>query len=298
MKLESIVDEVNRRLGELEFPPNVRDASVHLLKAGGKRMRPVMLVLCAEICGGKMDDVMPAALAVELIHNFTLVHDDIMDGSMMRRGIETVHVKYGVPMAILAGDSLFSKAFEMVAECRAAESAKLECIKILSSACMEICEGQAMDLLFEGRDNVTQHDYVEMASKKTGSLWEASARIGAVLCGGDQEPLGRFGRKVGIGFQIYDDVLGIVGNEKVIGKNKNDLIRGKKTLPVIHAISKGYSIRDLISDARIMEECVEYATNVARMWVEEGKKELEKFEDGEAKKLLMQLADYAVSRRF
>ena len=220
-------------------PPGLYRAAAHLIRHGGKRLRPRMAEASAQVFGGSARQ---AAAAVEMIHNFTLIHDDIMDNDERRHGVPSVHKKYGQPLAILAGDVLFSKAFEQIASAgtpaRAAESARR-----LARACVEVCEGQALDMaMAESPRLPSVNQYLGMVGKKTAALFEVSCALGAIAGGArarGTEDMAAFGRNLGVAFQITDDLIGVLGDPRKTGKPVgNDLREGKKSLPVIAALGR------------------------------------------------------------
>jgi geranylgeranyl diphosphate synthase type I len=194
--------------------------------------------------GGTAKDAMPAAAAIEMIHNFTLVHDDIMDNDEMRHGVPTVHTKFGMPLAILAGDVLFSKAFETVSIGNITSSnmsAKL--VAKLAKACVDVCEGQVLDIrMAESKKIPHKSDYIKMVEKKTSALFEVSCAMGAICANAkdkDVVNLASFGKNLGVAFQITDDFIGVLGDPKITKKPVgNDLREGKKSLPILLAIQK------------------------------------------------------------
>ncbi len=212
-------------------PENLYTASSHIITAGGKRVRPLLCILACRAVGGSDGDALSTASALELIHNFTLIHDDIMDNDNLRRGKKSVHRVYGQATAILAGDLLFSKAFELCDN---------RTTKILARASARICEGQEMDISFEDRVDVTEQQYIEMIEGKTAVLLEAAARAGAVVGKGSEdeiENLASYGLNVGLAFQIKDDLLGVTADEEKLGKPVgSDVIKGKKNLLIIKAL--------------------------------------------------------------
>jgi Geranylgeranyl pyrophosphate synthase len=222
-----------------KLPEKLYDTSAYLILAGGKRSRPILAMKVCEFLNGDEDRAIPLAISLELIHNFTLLHDDIMDKDNMRRGVKTAHVVYGEPFAILAGDTLFSLAFENIAENYESTIAKRISLEIAKMT-REICEGQALDMLFEKRNDVKEEEYMDMIYKKTARLFESSARCGAIVANAEKEEvakMARLGKNLGMGFQLADDVLGLMGKEEKIGKHiGNDIRRGKKTLIAIHAL--------------------------------------------------------------
>jgi len=191
-------------------PEPIYAASRHLCLAGGKMVRPLLCMISCEAAGGKRMAAAKTAAAIELIHTFTLIHDDIMDEDDMRRGQPSVHKLYGIPTAILAGDLLFSKAFEICDR---------RTFRLLARATGEICEGQELDISFEKRTDVTEDEYMEMIRKKTAVLLEAACEAGAVVGDGtceEIETLASFGLFIGIAFQIQDDILGVTADEEKI----------------------------------------------------------------------------------
>src|SRR5512137_1111436 len=186
-------------------------ASAHLLAAGGKRLRPAVVMLAADaVKPGSSDELLDAALALEITHTFTLIHDDIMDDDNLRRGVQTVHTKWDMPTGILAGDVLYARAFEYICLTTATDAAKVRAVTMLAKACADICAGQHMDMSFEHRNDVAESEYLEMVRKKTGVLYAAAAGIGAVLAGGSAvqvKALYTFGINIGTAFQIQDDLI-------------------------------------------------------------------------------------------
>jgi geranylgeranyl diphosphate synthase type I len=265
MELEAYLDSVARQVDSLinrafgESSSDLDRAGSHLLLAGGKRLRPAVVMLSADaVKHGSSSDILPAALALELIHTFTLVHDDIMDDDSMRRGVPTVHTKWDIPTGILAGDVLYARAFEFLCIAIATENAKVRAVSMLARACAEICAGQHMDMSFEKRLDVSEDEYLEMVRKKTGVLFAAAAGIGAILAGGNAhqaKALYQFGLNTGIAFQIQDDLIDFLSPSDRSGKDRaSDLRKGKQTLIWIKAREKGIDLsqykRDL-SDTEI-----------------------------------------------
>ncbi len=313
-KRAKIVDESIPKFLPITPPDELYNAMRHLLDAGGKRLRPSALFLAAEAVGGKPENVVPAAVAIELVHNFTLIHDDIMDEADLRRGLPTVHKKWGVSRAIIAGDALYSKAFEILS-CTKSEPARLvESLELMSKTCTDICEGQWMDMNFATRKDVTEEEYMRMVEKKTAVLFATAVKIGATLSGANNEmarALWDFGRMTGVGFQIYDDVIDLITPEEILGKAQGgDIIEGKRTLIVIHALSKGITIDALGKSNATKSEVsaallalkesgsIDYAMNKAVSFVEEGKAALKVLPDSEARKILIGLADYMIERKY
>lgn len=221
-------------------PASLYEPSSYILNSGGKRLRPLLVLLSTKAVGGKFENAYNAAAAVEMLHNFTLVHDDIMDNADKRRGRLTLHKKYDHNTAILAGDSLLSIAYEyLLKDCNG--NAR-EVISSFTHGLIEVCEGQSLDTDFELRKNVSLSEYILMIKKKTAAMAEMCCRIGALLGGGTYayvNALGNYGLNLGIAFQIQDDLLDISADEKKFGKTiGGDLVEGKKTFLFLEALEK------------------------------------------------------------
>lgn len=320
----TLVDEIKKRsvhvdaaideLLPVAHPEELYKASRYLVDAGGKRLRPAVLILVAEATGSDLKSVLPAAVAVELVHNFTLIHDDIMDKDDVRRGRPAVHMIWGEAGAILAGDTLYSKAFSILSKVQNEPSRILKCMDILSKTCTEICEGQWLDMDFEKREKVSKAEYIEMVEKKTSVLYAAAAKIGALLGGASDETaeaLSEYGRLIGIGFQMYDDVLDMITPQEVLGKVRgSDLMEGKHTLIIIDAFEKGVKLdifgkgeatqEETDEAVRTLTECgsIDYVKNLAISYINEGKAKLDALQDCPEKELLLQIADYMISRKY
>src|SRR5713226_6412230 len=226
-------------------PRDLYKAASYLIEHGGKRLRPYMVVKSCELLGGNIRQAMPAAAAIEMIHNFTLVHDDIMDNDEVRHGVPTVHVRFGIPIGILAGDLLFSKAFETISTAFAAipKDVGLALVSNLAKACCDVCEGQVLDItMAQSKKIPSESQYIKMIEKKTSSLFVASCAMGAISAKRterDVRRLSTFGRNLGAAFQIIDDLIGIIGDPKVTKKPVgNDIREGKKSLPILMAIRR------------------------------------------------------------
>ncbi|GBD10017.1 (2E,6E)-farnesyl diphosphate synthase [Candidatus Thermoflexus japonica] len=209
---------------------------------GGKRVRPMLCLLACAACGGDPARALPAAAAIELLHNFSLIHDDIQDRSETRRGRPTVWALWGIAQAINAGDALFTiahRALWRLRERGVPAERILEVAERFDAACLMLTRGQHFDLLFEGAERVSLEEYLEMIRGKTAALLRAAAGIGARLADGPAEDLEAFGEALGMAFQIQDDLLGIWGDPVVTGKSAADDLRTrKKTLPVIFAMER------------------------------------------------------------
>jgi geranylgeranyl diphosphate synthase type I len=317
-KNSTIVDkEINESLSEV-CPGKLQDASKHLI-TGGKKIRPSLVLLSCEAVGGSVDSALKTAAAVELIHTFSLIHDDIMDKDDMRRGKPSVHVKWGEPMAILTGDTLFSKAFETILE-TGIDGVTYErvvgALKTVVDSCTKICEGQAFDMCFEGNFEVTEVEYMNMIYMKTAALIAAASKAGAILGGGTPQQVEAFeeyGKLIGLAFQIQDDYLDVVSSEEDLGKPVgSDIVEGKMTLMVVNALSKASpeDKKELISILKAHEDTdvgraieilekydsIKYTYNISLNNVEKAKKLLDVVEDSDAKQSLIMLADFVLHR--
>lgn len=253
--LSSIEIELQRQIARLDEPrtqPLHEMLAYHMGWAGegagaetqGKRLRPLLVLLTTAACNAKWEHALPAAAAIELIHNFSLIHDDVQDNSPLRRGRPTVWKKWGVAQAINAGDALFVLAHMALSALRenfTAEQA-FRSEQVIHNVCLDLTRGQFLDLHYEGCDDLTLEDYWTMIAGKTAALFSASAQVGAILgaAGEAAEQAYRdFGHYLGLTFQVQDDILGIWGDSARMGKsNESDLVSGKKSLPVLHGLSR------------------------------------------------------------
>lgn len=208
-------------------------------EATGKRIRPLLLLLCTAACSSAWEPALPAAAAVELVHNFSLVHDDIQDNSDRRRGRPTTWVKWGAPMAINVGDALFVIANQAITDLKEyyAPDIILQAAEILQNTCLDLTRGQFLDMSYEARMDLGVDDYWPMVAGKTAALLSACCHIGSLLGGADeakQQAYRSFGHYLGVAFQVQDDILGIWGDEAMTGKSAaSDLVEGKNSLPVL-----------------------------------------------------------------
>lgn len=311
--------EIEKALDSVD-PENLYDASKHLIKAGGKKIRPALVLLTAEAVGGNIEGAYKTAAAVELIHTFSLIHDDIMDEDEMRRGKPSVHTLWGEPMAILAGDILFSLAFELVAQTQVDDVPPSRVIKALNTvvdACIKICEGQACDMSFEEKFDVGESEYLNMIYKKTAALIAAATKSGAILGGGTAEQveaLSQYGELIGMAFQIQDDYLDVVSEEEELGKPVgSDIVEGKMTLMVVHTLSAASpeDKEELISILKSGDESntqraidifnkygsIDYTRDIALDNVNRAKDLLDVLDDSPAKEALYDLADFMLQRK-
>lgn len=237
------VDAYLRKVATQSEPVTLYEPIRYIVSGGGKRLRSLLIMFACEAVGGKSAAALHAGAAVELLHTFTLVHDDIMDHADSRRGKQTVHKKWDENVAILAGDALLCLAYRILLR---TSSSNIQSISTLfTEGVLEVCEGQTYDKEFEERDGVTVDDYLLMISKKTGALFAMSAQIGGLIGGAknaEVRALKRYGEYIGRAFQIQDDLLDILGNEATLGKSiGGDLQEGKKTFLLLHAASHAHS---------------------------------------------------------
>lgn len=219
-------------------PQKLYSASQYILDIGGKRVRPVCVLMANELFGHIMEDAFEVATAVELFHNFTLVHDDIMDKAPMRRGMETVHSRFGESTALLAGDVMLVKAYDYINLIQ--PQYKRAILALFNKTAAEVCEGQQLDMNFEAEDNVNFSDYARMIALKTSVLLGACLQMGAIIGGsglGNQQHLFDFGKMLGMAFQVQDDYLDAFGDPKKFGKQPGgDILSNKKTFLLLHAL--------------------------------------------------------------
>ncbi len=330
---EQVNDAIDVEL-PLTEPERLYEASRYLLKAGGKRLRPTVTLLVAEALAdedpaaldyrafpthsGESVDLMKAAVSIEIIQSFTLIHDDIMDDDDLRRGVKAVHNQYDTETAILAGDTLYSKAFEIMADVGGKPVNTLKIMRRLSSTCTKICEGQSLDVAFESRDDLTPEEYLEMVERKTAVLYGSAAAVPALLLGADDEvveAMYSYGVASGKAFQIQDDVLDLTVPSEELGKQRgSDLVENKETLITLHARQQGVDVDGLLSDSTVesvteaeidaavetLEDAgsIDYAREMAEELTAKSKKQLDVLPDNEASELLADIAEYLISRGY
>ena len=302
-------------------PNNLQEASIYLTKAGGKMLRPALAVLTSEAVGGNKENAFKAGAAIELIHTFSLIHDDIMDDDDMRRGMPSVHKVWGEDVAILAGDTLFSKSFEIILSSNPEDIDPYQINQALATvadACVKICEGQALDMSFEDRYDVAEDEYMEMIFKKTGALIAGATKVGAIMGGASQDVVDamyEYGRLIGLAFQIQDDYLDLASDEETLGKPiGSDIVKGKMTIIAINALSasEGSDYDDLLEilkkednsqeDIDLAIElfnkygAIENARTLALESVDKAKEVLEILPDSSSKQALADIADFVLER--
>lgn len=240
----------------------------YILKLGGKRQRPVLVLTACELFGGDMESALDAALAIEIFHNFTLVHDDVMDNAFHRRGQATVHEKYSLNHAILSGDVMMLKAIHLLNSLSA--DCVMEILRVFNDSAIRLCEGQQMDMNFEQETTVDAAEYLKMISMKTGALIEAALVIGGLIGGCNQKQkneLQQLGYALGLAFQIRDDLLDAFGDEHKTGKMcGGDILNNKKTLlNIITRESKGNEIDKLLFSSLSPQDKI----TTVKLWMEQ-----------------------------
>lgn len=238
-KFEYLTHQFNEFLEKQDFsrkPAELYDPIDYTLKLGGKRIRPVMALLATDCFGGNIEDTLHAALGIEIFHNFTLLHDDIMDDAPLRRGETTVYKKWNSNIAILSGDTMFALAYEYITQTKSEYLAHI--LKVFNRTAIEVCEGQQYDMNYESEE-ITIADYMQMIKLKTAVFLGASLKIGAIIANAnadDIENIYQFGENLGTAFQLQDDLLDIFGNEDKFGKKAGgDIITNKKTFLYLKA---------------------------------------------------------------
>lgn len=248
------VERSLRSLVRTPAPTTLYDPARYVLEGGGKRVRSVLLLAACRGVGGSTSDALPASVAIEVLHNFTLVHDDIMDHASTRRGRPTVHTRWDANIAILAGDAMVALAYEALT--RTPGRRVREAVRLFTEGLLVVCEGQAYDKEFETRRNVTLREYIRMIDRKTGRLIAVAAELGGIIGGAtarQRRALRLYGSLVGRAFQIQDDVLDIMADEAEFGKRiGGDLVEGKKTFLLLRALERacGRDRRELMRVVR------------------------------------------------
>ncbi|MCO5248366.1 MAG: polyprenyl synthetase family protein [Chitinophagales bacterium] len=301
-------------------PDELYQPNNYFLGMGGKRIRPVLVLLGSHLYNQQYQTVLPASIAIEYFHNFSLIHDDIMDNAPLRRGQTTVHEKYGNNTAILSGDALLVFAYKYIS--KVPEQHLKEVLEIFTQTAIEVCEGQQLDMNFETQEVVTEEEYIEMICKKTSVVIAAGLKIGAIIGGApvsDTEALYQYAIHLGLAFQIQDDILDCYGNEELVGKQPGgDIIQNKKTLLLIRAkreeeIVKSQELEQILNDTSIQNKEKIKATlkifdkhgilasveNTRDKYIASAISYLDKTSlSTEKKKILLQLIDYLVRRDY
>lgn len=244
--VEELLQTLERHLEKLNLPDTPCDLYQpirYTLAMGGKRMRPTLLLMACELFGGDIKQAMDAAQGIEVFHNFTLLHDDIMDNAPLRRGQPTVHAKWNANVAILSGDVMFVKAVQLMMQ--VPNEVLRPVLEVFNKAAIEVCEGQQLDMDFEQRADVTIAEYEHMITLKTAVLLGAALQIGAVIAGANTkqaQQLYDLGKSIGVAFQLQDDILDVYGNAATFGKQVGgDILANKKTYLLLKALEKADS---------------------------------------------------------
>lgn len=285
----------------------------YIIDSGGKRLRPLIVALSARASGYEGRDHIELAAVVEFIHTATLLHDDVVDGSELRRNRETANAVWGNEASVLVGDFLYSRAFEMMVAI-----GNMRVMDILSRATNRIAEGEVLQLLNCNDPDTTEHRYMEVIKRKTATLFEAGTRLGAVLAGSDravEDRLAEYGQCLGVAFQLVDDALDYRGTEEELGKHcGDDLAEGKPTLPVIRAMEAGSDeqraklrraietggLEDIAGVLEAIESTrsIDYTIELARTYARNAKDSLSVLKDSSQRRALEAIADFAVVRTF
>ena len=293
--------------------PLIPQLAGHVIAAGGKRLRPMLTLASARLCGYRGRRHMALAACVEFIHTATLLHDDVVDDSRLRRGLQTANSLWGNKPSVLVGDFLFSRAFQVMVQ-----DGSLEVLRILSDASAVIAQGEVAQMMTTNDTATSEQDYIRVISEKTAPLFEAACRIGAVVGERprtEQEALGRYGRKFGIAFQLVDDVLDYSARQAELGKTIGDDFReGKITLPVVLAFARGSEeercfwrrcLEDLEQDdadlgraLRLMDRhrALEDSLARARSYGGEAIDALAPFEDSAYRKAMIEVVEFCIER--
>lgn len=239
-------------------PANLLEQMRYVLSNGGKRVRPILTMLACGAVGGNPYYASMGGVVIEVLHNFTLVHDDIMDAATLRRGLPTIHTKWNSSMAILSGDAMMAFAYKLLLKQYALHPRFIECVDLVTRAILEVCEGQVSDMEFQDRDEVSMPEYLTMIEKKTARMLELCATLGTVLGNGTVRQLAAlktFARSVGIAFQILDDLLDATATPEFGKTLGGDIIEGKKTFLVVHALEHRHALNT--SDNALLEEFIQ-----------------------------------------
>jgi geranylgeranyl diphosphate synthase type II len=238
---EKAQEIVNRELDSLVFkrePSELYDPVEYILSIGGKRVRPAMVLMACSLFSDQVSQAVRCALAIEVFHNFTLLHDDIMDNSALRRNKPTVHEKWNRNIAILSGDVMSILSYRLISECP--PESLPDVLALFTDTALKVCEGQQYDMNFETRNNISVDDYIKMITLKTSVLIAASLKLGAILGGAlpaDSDLMYEFGKNIGIAFQLKDDILDVYGEAKKFGKKIGaDIVANKKTYLLLKAL--------------------------------------------------------------
>lgn len=318
LEYKSGIDDYLNRFIDESKPDTLYKPARYVLAGGGKRIRPVLVMLSCEAVGGLPSESIHAGAAVEILHNFTLVHDDIMDNAHARRGRSTVHTRWDTNVAILSGDALLALAYRALLRTNSLRIQEIS--KVFTEGVVIVCEGQAYDKEFETRKRVGVEDYLVMIQKKTAAMVSVSTQIGGLIGNGNEDELAalkNYGEMVGRAFQIQDDLLDVVADEKKFGKTiGGDLVEGKKTFLLLEALKRakgkdkakllgvmrngGIARKDIGQFRKIYEQTG--AVDAARKQVENdirtAREQLVRLRDSDGRSMLGWLAEMLMHRTF
>ncbi len=260
-----------------DSPVNLYQPIQHIMEMKGKRIRPLLLLLSTDMFGGKVEQSLYPAYAMEVFHNFTLVHDDIMDHADIRRGLPTVHKKFGLNAGILSGDAMLAYTYKYLAQIPS--TYLLPALTLFNNTAIEIIEGQQMDMDFENRNDVTENEYLQMIGYKTSVLLACSLQLGAILAGADepnQKLIYDFGLNLGLSFQIKDDYLDSFGDGDKVGKRiGGDILQNKKTLLYITAMNQANTTQRTMFEVLLTQQDeAKKIAEVKQLFVETGARQL------------------------
>lgn len=291
----------------------LHQASIHLIKAGGKRLRPAFALIAARFYRQELAPIIPLAVALELLHLASLVHDDVIDNSMTRRGTSTVKSTWGNRISIYAGNSLYARSLSLLADYH-----RRDIIEVLADASIKICEGEIIQMMSCYNVSLGLKNYLRRIERKTALLISVSCRLGAMLC--DASPAEvlahrRYGYYLGMAFQITDDILDLVADEQVLGKpTGSDIKQGVITLPALYALQNSPERHTLAALLSSPEECraktshiidlivdsqgIDYAYHIAKSYAEKACRQLDRLPDSAAKETCRKMAEYITDREF
>lgn len=321
--MDKILDLIEKDLKKLEFAIDniyktdvkiIKKITDHIIKSGGKRIRPILVILTSKLCGYRGERHIRYAAVIEFIHTATLLHDDVIDNAELRRGSSTANILWGNQASVLAGDFLYSKSFELMSK-----EGNMDIIKTVSSATTILSEGEILELIKTSDINLTEEEYFDIINKKTAILFSVACEIGGILGKTTEKKvrqLSDFGKYLGIAFQLIDDLLDYKGEKETFGKQLGtDLKEGKVTLPLIHALKHGSDedfalIKEKLQkreidkdDFNTVKTIVEryggfdYTYNTTKLYIDKARKCLDGFGSSKYKDALLSLTDMMLTRR-
>jgi len=305
-------------------PKSFYEALRYIPLSGGKRLRPIIAMLACEAVGGVPEKTIPFGISLEYLHNSTLVHDDIIDGDNLRRGLPTTNQKFGLAYAILSGDALIGETYRMLSYMAPPELNAVtfkEIIRAIADAAKLFYEGEAMDIEFADRYDVTIEEYMEMIEKKTSQLYWLAGKGGALIGKGSSkqvESLGQYGILFGLMFQIKDDLLNLFPDQQMLGKQQigSDIINGKRTLMVIHAFTHASqkdqrTLKRILGNPKATQQdvtrvislfqtygSIKYAEQKLEQYLQQIKQVLQVLKDSPSKQILLELGEYSITRTY